>query len=230
MELKLARILFVFFERSEFVDFNALEKQIRSSIYDFDRATKINYGECPPNLQQMQNIPVFQLSHNVRHITVSKNTLEYSISGVFDIEKYNDVIGTFCAEVKLLSRICASRDNICTRLGIVNNSFLVTKNAIAADTILYESFLNEKKFKKVHNVSLSYVKELTNHPQKIIAINSLSVGKLNTSPPQDGIIITKDINIPQKQVRISEIEVSEFIDFSIEHIGSKQMIEGITNA
>ena len=155
MDIKLTQLFFAFFLRTEFVDIADTEKEIRKLVYGFDKANKQTF----PNIQFPQgvptpNLPLFSLVFNQQTITVHKDKIEYSLNGIYDDKDYDDCIGFFAATVKPIVSFCTSEDNICSRVGIVNNTFIVTDNQ---DDLIKKSFFKEN-ISNINNITLSYIR------------------------------------------------------------------------
>ena len=225
MDIKLTQLFFAFFLRTEFVDIADTEKEIRKLVYGFDKANKQTF----PNIQFPQrvptpNLPLFSLVFNQQTITVHKDKIEYSLNGIYDDKDYDDCIGFFAATVKPIVSFCTSEDNICSRVGIVNNTFIVTDNQ---DDLIKKSFFKEN-ISNINNITLSYIRYNKYEDINIVELNSISQGILNTKPSQNGILIIRDINIPQKRKKITESDIDIFIKNAFPCIKKSSMIKDIS--
>lgn len=217
---RLTQLFFAFFMRTDFVNMDDVERDIRGTIFDFKNSTRRDLQIPLPPDNIPIDLPIFSLVTSNSTINIKKKKIEYIINGIYDAQ-YNDVLGMFAANSKLLSNYCTNEYNICSRIGMVNNSFLVTDEA---DNVIKKQLLTNR-LSNVNNISLSYVRH--SDDLKKLEIINISNGTLHESPPKKGIIISKDINIPKNLKKISEKEIGMFIDENINLINKSSMIKEI---
>ena len=106
----------------------------------------------------------------------------------------------------------------------MNNTFIVTDNQ---DDLIKKSFFKEN-ISNINNITLSYIRYNKYEDINIVELNSISQGILNTKPSQNGILIIRDINIPQKRKKITESDIDIFIKNAFPCIKKSSMIKDIS--
>ena len=75
----------------------------------------------------------------------------------------------------------------------------------------YTDAFFKENISNINNITLSYIRYNKYEDINIVELNSISQGILNTKPSQNGILIIRDINIPQKRKKITESDIDIFI-------------------
>ena len=95
------------------------------------------------------------------------------------------------------------------------------------DDLIKKSFFKEN-ISNINNITLSYIRYNKYEDINIVELNSISQGILNTKPSQNGILIIRDINIPQKRKKITESDIDIFIKNAFPCIKKSSMIKDIS--
>lgn len=221
MEIYLTRLLVAYFQRTIFLDFKKLEDDLRK-IPAFDKANKNQFPSFGPT---EIGIPVFELSSITApfSIVVFQNKIEFSMNAVVPGQSYDDVFDSFFTLSNKLSQIVAPEDkeNMCGRIGIINDSFIIDENPINR---IREKYFKKKSVENTVNLSLSFTKTIpTLESFGAVEIANVQQASINTTN-QKGIYVRKDINIPKEQTSIPAVRLNAFIDESIKYMNKQEMM------
>jgi len=219
IDIKLTNLLLVFFQRTNFIDVEKVCDFVMNNIYEFQDSKK-EIMPTPPI--SFDYIPRIQLRSNKYPflIIIYNNKIDFIANGLFNKSQYTDVIGTFTATAKLLIKLVASRENICGRIGFVNDSFLVTDDPTQK---IKNKYIKDSQLKESSNIFLSYTMSSKVSRFDINIINTIQPGKLNINPPQDGLLIHRDVNIKDMQISIKDTEINRFLDGALTLLSEKAM-------
>ena len=211
MSISLTKLLIAFFQRTTYLDISQVENYITTNIQAFKSHNK-NRFPIIPNMN-LPGTPVSQIISTISPsiITIYNNRIDFIINGIFSEEKYSDCLTAFITISKLFSKLVASNENICGRIGIVNESFLPTENP---QSVIKNKFIKETSLIDATNILINYTDNLKFKYFDVNQVDTIQAGTLNTIPLQSGIILQRDINIKEMQVSISSHDVEAFIDFA----------------
>lgn len=221
MNIYLTKLLIAFFQRTTYMDISQVENYIINNIQDFKNHKKNKFPILPDI--NFSGSPISQIISTTSPfiITIYNNRIDFVINGIFFKKKYSDCLGSFLAISKLLSRLVASNENICGRIGIVNESFVSTETP---QMLIRKRFIKENSLVDATNILINYTDIINFKHIDVNQVNIIQAGTLNTTPKQKGIILQRDINIKKMQVSISSHEIEAFIDFAGNKITKDSML------
>ena len=219
MDIKLTNLFIVFFQRTNYIDISAVVDFITKNIDEVKKCKENQFTAPPINLDTLPKVQLISESTPF-YVTIFNNKIEFSATGIFEKNQYTEICTSFLAVSKTFSKLVASKENICGRIGIVNDSFIIEEKP--ADLIL-NSFIKDSTIQKPSTIYINYTNQEKMGNIDINIINTIQQGVLNTEPKRTGIIVHRDVNIKNMQSSIKSGEIEKFITFAGRKITEKEM-------
>jgi len=212
MEMKLIKLLVVFFQRTKFLDLNSTKNAIVNTI-DIFSDSKEEILQPPPQFQSFQ-IPEeykpIQITSNANPYALSiiQDKLDFFTTPIFEPSNYDGEVEKFIHYSRLISSIVASEDNICGRIGIVNQSFIPNNSP---DMVINKKYFRGTIPTKSINININFNEQ--------IELNGLCINKIDTIQPgtlkpsnKYGIILQRDFNIDKTHAKLDAEMITDFFD------------------
>lgn len=221
MDMRLTNLVLAYFMRTKFMDIGKIGTFIETNVSPFlseKGQKKINVNPVLP----IDEIPRMQIhSTNEEYlINLYENRIDLVRMGLYDASVYNDVIDEFITIGKELLPIIESDENICGRLGLVNDTFFITDDPI--NTIIARYFKNNIS-SHLSRLNLNYTESIDIDNYLVNNITIVQQRELNMNKIYPGVLVRRDVNIDKIQKKIDAMQVSSFLDRAVVYINKENM-------
>lgn len=205
----LTNLILVFFQRTNFINFQDIGKYIEENVDPFKSFEgKIEVINNPPF--PIEQFPKLQIKSNTNNfnLTIYNDRIDLVFNEVCDNNEYDNKIDQFIDAGKQLSSLVASKENLCGRIGIVNDSIFLTSDP---NNLILNKFILPSSIKNPTQLILSYtiLKNITNFNSNIIT--TLQPGELKNINNGSGVVIRRDINIKDIQLSIKPEKIVNYL-------------------
>lgn len=220
-DIKLTRLLLAFFQRTNFIDISKVINYIEENIVEFKDCKKEQQLISPVPFEQFPRMQLTSEKLNFS-ITIYNDRIDLQSNGIFDVARYDQEINSFLSTGKKLLKLVSSKENICGRIGIVNDSFIVYQKPTI---IIADSFIIPDAQKGLTQLYISYTKSIKIGRFDSNLIDTIQPGELNSSPVKTGVMLRRDVNIKEIQLSISVKDLDNYIEHAKSKISKSSMME-----
>lgn len=217
----LTNLVIVFFQRTKFLDIGKAGDELMNTITPFKPETGTKKVTLHPNLP-LEDFPRAQIISNDEkfQITMYDSRIDFGIMGLYKKEEYAETLYKFIEYSKQIAPFAASEANICGRIGIVNDTFIVNDNT---NKLVMDRYIRSGSIINPTQIALTYTEQQKIGGYQSNIINMLQPGELKTNDICKGLALRRDVNIKDNQNYINEQSLCKYISNASTFISCKSM-------
>lgn len=218
--LYLSNLKISFFQRTNFINLNETKDFIFNNIHPIKKIDSSTQS-LPGWINNKQSNLKIRIGEPLFSVVLMENKLELQLEGVYQPDDYDTSLFLFLDSAKKLVSIVASEYDLCGRIEMKNESFLIVDNPV---NIITNRYIKNDSINQPSKIAIIYECDANIASYPSIIINTIKSGTLGFCPPPVGIEANRTISIKNTYLSISKEKIIEYIDYTSEFL-SKQSIE-----